>query len=231
MMGGCVFSGHQPNFIPYMGFFYKMFKSDVFVLDDDVQYSRRAYHNSNFLIANAQKLRITVPVSYNYGDIIKDVRICYAKDWATKLFRTIKMNYRKSPHFNEGYELIEKHIGMEHKLLADLNIGLIKDIASKLGLKCRIVVASRDVPTNLKKQQRNIYQCKKLGGTVYYSGPGGKSYDDEAGYAMNGIKLIYSDYSPVEFEQARKGQIVNLSVLDYILNRGYALPEKWGATP
>ena len=47
-----VFSGHQPNFIPYMGFFYKIFQSDVFVLDDDVQYSRSGLHNANFLNVN-----------------------------------------------------------------------------------------------------------------------------------------------------------------------------------
>ena len=90
-----VFSGHQPNFLPYMGFFYKMFRSDVFVLDDDVQYSSKAWHNTNFIKVNGEKHRITVPVSYDYGAAINRVKIDYSREWSRKLLETVKDSYDK----------------------------------------------------------------------------------------------------------------------------------------
>jgi len=224
-----IFSGHQPNFLPYMGYFYKMFKSDVFVLDDDVQYSNSAWHNTNFIKANGQKLRITIPVSYKYGDLINEVKICYARNWTDKLLMTYRMNYGKSNYFNEGYKLLEKHLSIKHELLSELNIVLIKDIANKFGIKCKIVIASKDVPTPLKNHNRNVYQCLKLGGNIYYSGTGGAAYNDVEDYAMNGIKLIYSDYSPIKYKQVGYPFISDLSVIDYISNHGYNLPDDWRA--
>lgn len=221
-----VFSGHQPNFLPYMGFFYKLFKSDVFVLDDDVQYSRGAYHNTNFLNVNGQKHRITIPVNYDFGNLINEVLISKEGNWKEKLLKTIKMNYSKYRFFEEGYELIEKHLNMDHDRLSDLNIGLIKDIAKRFGITTDIVIASKDVPTELMNQERNVYQCLQLGGNIYYSGVGGKSYNDEADYLSNGIELVYTDYEPVVY-RGRKGFVENLSVLDYIFCNGFKIPEEW----
>lgn len=222
-----VFSGHQPNFIPYMGFFYKIFQSDVFVLDDDVQYSRSGLHNANFLNVNQTRHKVTVPVSYRYGNKINEVEISYETDWISKLLKTIQMSYGKTPCFEVGYDLIERNLSSKHKYLFDLNYSLIAEMARGFELNAQIVIASKSVPTSLKKNQRNIYQCKKLGGNIYYSGTGGLAYNDEEEYKKNEIKIVYSDYSPVRYKQRGKGFIENLSALDYIFYRGYTIPEEW----
>ena len=222
-----VFSGHQPNFIPYMGFFYKMFKSDIFVLDDDVQYSCTELQNSNFIKVNGQAHRITVPVHYHFGDPINRVEIDYNKGWREKLLKTLRMNYGKAPYFDLGYQLMEKHLMETPYLLNNLNVGLLKDIATGFDLKCKILIASEDVPTPMKNNARNIFQCTQLGGTVYYSGVGGRAYNDEAEYADAGIQIVYSDYKPVQYKQGKGGFIPNLSVLDYIFYNGFSLPEDW----
>lgn len=226
-MNNKIFSGHQPNFLPYMGFFYKMYKSDIFVIDDDVQYSRCGLHNANYLKINNEKHKITIPVKYDFEDKINSVKISYDRDWIGKFLRTIRINYGKAPYFDEGYNLIEKHINRKYEKLVDLNIGLIEEIASKFGIDCKISIASKEVETDLKKNERNVYQCLAFKCNIYYSGIGGKEYNDEEYYKSNGIDVIYSDYSPVEYKQIGKGFIENLSVLDYIFNNGYRLPEGW----
>lgn len=226
-MKDIVFSGHQPNFLPYMGVFYKMFQSDVFVYDDDVQYSSKGLHNANFIKASGSKYRMTVPVSYEQGDLINQVKICYTKDWMSPLLKTIRMSYGKSPFFEEGYELFERHLYNRWDLLVDLNIRLLNEIVERFGLGCKVVLASKDVPLITHKNERNIGQCLALGGTVYYSGVGGAEYNDEAAYAEKGIRVVYSDYQPVRYKQAGYPFIENLSVLDYIFNQGFKLPAEW----
>lgn len=233
-----VFSGHQPNFLPYMGFFYKLFKSDVFVFDDDVQYTNREYasvdgirigHNSNVIRIGDKKGKITIPVSYNFGDRINEVKISYGGNWKEKLLKTISCNYSKHPYFHEGFLLLEKALSNDYDKLYDLNKHLLDTIIKEFGFSTKIVVASIDVPTSLKNNDRNIFQCKALGATSYYSGSGGgKEYNDEEAYNENGIKLIYSDYTPVVYNQYHKKTFIeNLSVLDYIFNCGYKIPEGW----
>lgn len=222
-----VFSGHQPNFLPYMGVFYKMYHSDVFVLDDDVQYSRDGLHNANFIKVSGSKHRITVPVKYDFGDPINKVRICYDTDWMGKALKTLQCSYAKAQHFDEGYDLVERHFQTRPQLLSDLNTGLIREIADRFGIKCEIVIASESVPTDLKKNERNLYQCMKLCGKVYYSGEGGRAYNDEELFRDQGIQIEYSDYQPVHYRQVGKGFIEKLSVLDYIFNEGFVIPDTW----
>lgn len=226
-MKDIVFSGHQPNFLPYMGFFYKMYKSDIFVYDDDVYYSSTGLHNSNFLKIQGQSHRVTVPVFAKIGDRINEVEIDYNRNWDYKMLKTVMMNYAKAPYFQIGYDLLAKHISKKPKYLYELNRGLLDDIVAGFGMKTKIITASKDVPTTLSNNDRNIYQCKKVRANVYYSGTGGKDYNDEDAYAREGIKVVYSDYKPVVYPQTGHGFIENLSVLDYIFNKGFEIPQEW----
>lgn len=228
MSGEIYFSGHQPNFLPYMGVFYKMSKSDFFVLDDDVQYSSDGMHNTNFIRANGQKTRITVPVHFVFGTPINKVPICYDRNWDDKMLKTMRMAYGKAAHFDEGYSLLNEHIRKRYEYLSDLNISLIRDIVSRFGIKCELVIASEMAQTGLKKNLRNLCQCLQLGCNVYYSGIGGKDYNDEPLYNRCGVRIEYSDYQPVRYSQVgHAGFIENLSVIDYIFNEGFKLPEEW----
>lgn len=233
-----VFSGHQPNFLPYLGVFYKIYKSDVFVWDDDVQYTSKEYasengvrvgHNSNAIRTNSGRGKIMVPVSYNFGDKINEVRICYDTRWKEKLLKTVKCNYGKHPFFETGFSILEEALNKDYEKLYDLNRYLLDEIVKGFGFAAKIVTASIDVPTELKNNARNIFQCKQLGGNVYYSGSGGGSeYNDENAYSENCIKLVYSDYHSMSYRQYHKKDFMeNLSVIDYIFNCGFEIPEGW----
>lgn len=222
-----VFSGHQPNLLPYMGVFYKMFQSDVFVLDDDVQYSSKGLHNANYLKVNGRRNKFTIPVSYTFGDLINEVRINYARNWRDPFEKTLENAYGRAPFFVEGFELVSKYLDKQYEFLADLNIALIKEIATRFRLCTELVIASKDLPTALKKNHRNIYQCKALGGNIYYSGTGGREYNDEELYSEYGIEIVYSTYEPKPYPQGKGEFIENLSVLDYIMYNGFDLPLDW----
>lgn len=62
---------------------------------------------------------------------------------------------------------------------------------------------------------------------TYYSGTGAKAYHDEERYRKNGINLVYSDYQPVVYQRKYKPFLPNMSVIDYIFNAGFRIPEVW----
>ena len=225
-----VFSGHQPNFAPYLGFFYKMYRSDVFVFDDDVQFRPKNWTNKNFLKVSGEKTRITIPVKSEFGDNINQVMVDYSGNWRKKLERTVQLNYRRAEHYTEGIDLIEKYIlSGEYELLSTLNIEMITSIARRFGIETELLTASTDLYTDLKKNERNVWQAVQVGADIYYSGEGGKDYNDESAYEEKGIKVVYSDYTPVRYRQADKTVFIeNLSVIDYVFNCGYKLPENFG---
>ena len=140
------------------------------------------------------------------------------------------MNYSKCDHFDEGYEFISRYLNEGYEYLCDMNIDMIKEIVDRFGIKTEILIASKDVPTELKNNERNVHQCLKLNGNIYYSGQGGKAYNDEQMYADNGIKIEYSNYEPFEYKQKGRSFIPNLSVLDYIMNVGFFIPKNWQNT-
>ena len=124
--------------------------------------------------------------------------------------------------------ILSDALDANYERLSDLNTRLINDIVNGFGFETKIIVASRDVPTKLTSNARNIFQCLKVGANVYYSGVGGKAYNDEKAYAENGIRLEYSDYVPVRYRQFHKKDFIeDLSVLDYVFNCGFQIPEDW----
>ena len=233
-----VFSGHQPNFLPYMGLFYKIFKSDIFVIDDDVQYTTagclhssgyRTKHNSNIIRSGDRVSKIQVPVKgYTFLNINQVMIDHDDKKWKERMLKSVRFAYSKHPYFYLGYGLLSNALDQDYEFLWELNTKLIKDIAKGFSFKTKIVLASTEFDSNLSGNARNIDQCVRLGANVYYSGIGGKAYNDEMAYADKGIKLVYTDYKPVRYNQYhRKDFIENLSVLDYIMNCGFERPEGW----
>lgn len=212
--------------MPYMGFFYKMYKSDIFVLDDDVQFTSPEYQNRNYIRVGGRRQCLTVPVSSKFGDKINEVKIADVKNWRRKMLRTIELAYRGLPYFDEVYKLVYEHItGFDN--LAEMNISFIKKVAEGFGFKTKVIIASKDVPTELTSNQRNVYQCKKVGAGIYLSGVGGKAYNDDRLYANEGIDLIYSDFEAKPYKQKKTGFIANCSVIDYLFNNGYEIPKEW----
>ena len=57
-----IVSIHQPDYIPWLGLYYKMAHSDVFVYLDDAQYSNEADHNVNKIKTPQGEFRLKVPV-------------------------------------------------------------------------------------------------------------------------------------------------------------------------
>lgn len=228
-----ILASHQPDFAPYPGFFYKMFKSDVFILSDDVGYSNSEMHKYNYIQGANGKQRLGLPIeAHSEGLPLRKVRISRDYRLIEKAAKSFEQAYKKHPYFDKyGRHIINTILSAMSEYgsgLADLNTSIIFYIANGFGFKANILTATRLAPEG-RRDERIIGFCKALKCDTYISGYGAAAYHDPAQYEKNGVRLTYSGYRPIVYPQyGNKGDFIeNLSMLDYIMNCGFELPSEW----
>ena len=98
-----IVAGHQPEFIPYMGFFSKISKADVFVIVDHIQFNKKYFQNRNKIKTREGWMWLTVPVitKGRFEQKIREVEINNSLNWQRKHWASITLNYQKAPFFKE----------------------------------------------------------------------------------------------------------------------------------
>jgi len=211
---------HQPNFLPWLGYFYKVAKCDVFVFLDDAQYSKNSFINRNKVKTSQDAIWLTVPVSFKFGELINEVKINNQIPWREKHLKTFEMNYKRADFFEDVFEIIKGiYCSKDWQNLSDLNISLAEAIACYLGLNTPFVKSSA-LSVEAKSTELLMQIVKKVGGDIYLSGFGGVKYQEETEFAKAGIKLMYSDFNHPVYKQLWGDFIPNLSVMDLLFNAG-----------
>lgn len=214
---------HQPDYIPYLGYFYKMYSSDIFVFLDDVQFSNSNMHNWNKIKTPQGECRLKIPVKYSFGDKISEVKTRDDLDWKVKHLKTIEMYYSKSEKFKEIFPRYNDIVMINYSNLSELNIALNKFICSGFGFNTKFELSSK---LNLKssKEDKVIDICIALGGDTYISGLGAKAYQSNENFTKRGINLKYTDFKVFDYPQQWGEFIPNLSIIDYVFNCGFSNP-------
>jgi len=210
---------HQPNYIPWLGYFYKMAKSDIFVLLDDALHSKGSITNKNIVKTPNGALTLIVPLSTKEVKL-KEVLICNDGKWNKKHWRIIHDSYRKAPFFDKYSDIFAQVFSSEYETLCELNITLIEKIRQSLGIKTKLVVASDLEGDFGKGSDRNMNICRHLGGDTYLSGLGARKYNDEVAFKETGIDLVYSDFEHPVYPQLWGEFVPNLSIIDFLFSCG-----------
>ena len=212
---------HQPNYIPWLGYFYKIYQSDIFVFLDDVQFSKKGMHNYHYIKSSEGPIRIKIPVTHSYYDKINAVKISDGRDWRRDHLKLLETNYKNAPYFQEVYSDFEKLLVEGPKeMISDLNITIIEFICNKLGIPYEFKKSS-ELNINSVKEERIIDICKALDGEVYLSGTGAKAYQEEVNFNNNGLQLKYSEYKIFNYPQQFGDFQSNVTILDFLMNCGY----------
>lgn len=209
---------HQPEHMPWSGFFHKMAIADMYVLLDHVQYKKDNYQNRNRLLDRRGEIFwCTVPLrAGSFEEKILEKRI--AEDsWRRKFLNKIADSYRSCPYFNNYYTAVADIINRRHELLIDLNLDLIEWFREVLCIKTPLVRSS-SLTIEGKKSDLNLDICRQLKASTYLSGPSGKDYLNQRSFEDAGIQLIFHNFSPPVYPSKcfRPG----LSMLDVLFNVG-----------
>lgn len=215
---------HQPNYIPWLGYFYKIKKSDLFVLLDNVQFPKESPAARNFIKGkNGDKVMLSVAVKKSNGAFqnYNELALDYDGKWNTKHLNQIKDAYIKAPFFKMYFPEVEQLFKTRYSTLADLNIAFIKWAVEQLKIETPLHIASTFDDGSLGvKNDRNLNICLHFKATEYLSGGGARKYNDEKLYEEHQVKLLYSDFAPKTYPQLHGEFIPNLSVLDVLFNVG-----------
>lgn len=211
---------HQPCYLPYLGVFHKIWKSDVFVYLDDAQYSNGYVFDWNRIKTPQGECRLKVPTARVFGQKLTEVAPKDFLKWKEKHLKTIKMNYKKAPYSEELFPILEKVLMQDHKSLAALNIALMDMFMEWFGWKKKVYFAS-EWNLESRAEDRVIEIVKKVGGDTYYSGTGGKNYQEPEHFEAAGIQLVYQEWEPMEYGQQWGDFLPYMSILDFAMNEGH----------
>ena len=180
---------HQPNFLPWMGFFYKIFHSDVYVILDNVQYSKNSYINRNRIKTPSGPAWITVPVlsKGRFGQSIRETKINHTDSWATKMGKTFIANYKRAPHFETTFPKVEEALTAQWDSISQLNEELIRWILEEFAYSGHILKSSE---MNLQGSSTDLLLsiCRAVDADTYLSGSGGSKYQEEEKFSTSGIR-------------------------------------------
>ena len=215
-----ILAAHQPQFAPWLGFFDKLDRADVFVLLDNVQFKKNEWQNRNRVKASDGPQWLTVPVSFHFGDKINEVSIAEDNHWRHRHQQTLTTCYSRARYFQETFALYDEAISHEWSELCELNITLLQALASRLGIDTRMSVASEMDPLPEDRDERLIALCKRFGADTYLAGAGGRQYMQLEKYEETETKLVFQDYHHPAYEQLFAEFSPQLSVLDLLFNHG-----------
>ncbi|MGA2917085.1 WbqC family protein [Methanoregula sp.] len=210
---------HQPAYLPWLGYFDKISKSDVHIFFDDAQYSKNNLFNRNRIKTQIGELWLTVPVRYKSGRSIHETEIDNSGNWREKHWKTITCNYSKTLFFKEYAGIFEEIYSRDWKILSDLTIAMNETICEIMGIKTKFYRSS-ELKAEGMSNEKLINLCKTVGADVYLSGQGAKVYMKEDLFREHGITVEYQEFSYPRYPQAWGDFIPNLSVIDYLFNCG-----------
>ena len=217
-----IVSIHQPNFIPWLGYFYKIAQSDIFVLLDDVQFSKNSFINRNRIKTPQGEMWLTLPVkqSGNFGQKINECEIQQKELSVKKVLNSIKLNYVKAPYFQQYIQQIENILNSNTDSLEDINCKLIFFACESLEIGTKIIKSSTLNIRGKESTERLIEICKNVNAKTYLSGKGGLNYQEEDLFTQHNIQLKISQFSPPNYNQMWGNFIGGLSIIDILLNCG-----------
>jgi hypothetical protein len=215
----------QPSYIPWRGYFDQIYRADVFVFYDDVQYDTRGWRNRNRIKTSDGSMWLTIPVNARGAQTmhipINQIKISWDHPWNQEHLKALKHAYSKAPFFNRYYPLLESHLNAGQKeYLADFTIDITISLARELGIQHTQFARSSELKASGTKTDRLIDVLLKVGADHYISGPSARDYIETDKFDQHNIQLEYMAYNYPEYNQLYPPFDPQVSILDLMFMTG-----------
>ena len=215
-------AGHQPHYLPWLGYFNKIYQSDKFCLVDSIQFNKKWFQNRNKIRTNVGEVLLTVPVktSGKYYQKISEVEIDNSIPWRRKHWKTMALAYQKAPYFKTYAPFFEDVYRREWTMLVDLNEFILRGLLGFFDIQKEIVRSSNFNPEG-GKTDLLIDICKKTGANGYLSGTGkAHSYVVEEKFKEAGLLHKFQIFEHPTYPQIHGGFVGHMAAIDLLFNCG-----------
>jgi hypothetical protein len=208
----------QPYFFPYIGYFQLIAAVDLFIVYDNIKYTKKGWINRNRMLQNNKDVIFSLPLkrASDYLNICE--RELSADFKPVKLLNQLKENYQRAPYFDQAFPLAEQIVQFDNaNLFLFLHNSLVKT-CKYLGIATKIIVSS-DVAINhnLKNQDKVLALSVAVNASNYVNAIGGMELYSKEKFLENGIELKFIKSKPFEYPQFGPAFVPWLSIIDVLM--------------
>lgn len=210
----------QPYFLPYIGYFQLLNAVDLFLLTDNMQYTKRGWFNRNKILDNGSERIISIPIkkAAHHLNVNQRYLANNSINERRKILRQINSLYAKAPYFNDNYPIVRRPFLNVIENLFDFIYKSITELCSEFSIDTEIeLLSSIDIDHKLPAQDRIIEVCKNLNAEEYINSIGGKELYDKTTFNTNGIELKFLRSQYIEYTQYENKFVPWLSIIDVLM--------------
>jgi WbqC-like protein len=216
-----ILAAHQPAYLPWLGYFDKIARADVYVFLDTVQFEKNSFINRNRIKTPGGVQWVTIPVRTrgHLAGTLRDTSIDDSQPWRDKHLRAIAANYGRAPHFRENFPKLEAMLRAQETNLAEFCWRQLRFWLDEFRITTRLVRSS-DLDVVGNKSGLILELCRVLGATRYLAGALGRDYLEPEQFAAAGITIEFQQFAGAPYPQRWGGFLPFLSIVDYWMNCG-----------
>lgn len=210
----------QPYFMPYISYFQLINAVDVFVVYDNIQFTKKGWFHRNRILVNGKDKMFSVPLKKDsdYLDVAKRELADSFDNESKNIIRKIKAAYQKSLYYNEVMPLVEKCFQRGSGNLFDFIYASLTLLTQFLQIDTDIIISSSiDIDHTLKSQDKVLAICKNLNTDIYINAIGGQELYVAEAFRNEGIELRFIKTSPIEYKQFDNEFVPWLSIIDVMM--------------
>jgi len=209
----------QPYFFPYIGYFQLMAAVDMFIVYDNIKYTKKGWINRNRMLQNGKDAMFSLPLKGDSDALDVHNRVLATDFNRDKLLNQFKAAYRPAPYFAQTFPLVEQIVRYhDTNLFRFLHHSIVKT-CEHLGITTEIRISSDiAIDHDLKNQDKVLALCQATGASTYVNAIGGMELYSKEMFREKGIELKFIQSKPFEYPQSAKEFVPWLSILDVMMS-------------
>lgn len=208
----------QPYFFPYIGYFQLIAAVDLFIVYDNIKYTKKGWINRNRMLQNGKDARFSLPLKSD-SDFLDVCERELATDFnREKLLGQFKGAYKRAPYFEQTFPLMEQIVRYgDTNLFRFLHHAIVKT-CEHLGITTEIRISSDiAIDHDLKNQDKVLALCGAVDAKTYVNAIGGMELYSKETFRENGFDLKFIQSKPFEYPQLGDTFVPWLSIVDVMM--------------
>ena len=214
---------HQPDFLPWLGFFDRLRRADLYIALDTAQFvsgtSRSWTHRDRIKTARGPRWLSLSVRKAPLGTPIYEVMLAPDRRWRDDNLNLLRESYQRAPYFGEIFPRVEALYEGAQERLAQMTLESIDLLCTLLGVSVERRLSSTMRPAGSSNEMLADL-LSKAGATHYLSGQGARAYFRPEPFARAGIEVQWQAYSHPVYPQLHGAFVPMLSAIDMLFNCG-----------